>query len=211
MNACPTPFQHRPPAAEAPAPRRLQRRPVAAWCLASLAALACTAHAAGPGHAHQHGIARLDVAVDPRSVSLSLEMPLDSLVGFERAPRSPAERQKVDAALARLKDVEALFRLDPAAGCSLQQTEFSAPVLGVGKPATPAATATATKGDDGHGDLDADYVFACQDTARLGAIEVGLFKAFASLQKVDVQVATPKAQLKRQLTRADSRLTLGGK
>lgn len=176
----------------------------AACCLAGLATLAGTAWAAGPGHAHQHGIAKLDVAVDPRSVSLSLEMPLDSLVGFERAPRTPAERQKVDAAVARLKNVDPLFRLDAAAGCSLQQTELNAPVLGVGKPATPAA-----KGDDGHGDMDADYVFACQDAGRLVAIEVGLFKAFPSLQKIDVQVATPKGQLKRQLTRQDSRLTLG--
>ncbi len=209
MTACPTPSNRRPLGPEAQPPRRAARRFAVACCLSGLAALACTAHAAGPGHAHQHGIAKLDVAIDPRSVSLSLEMPLDSLVGFERAPRSPAERQKVDAALARLKEADALFRLDPAAGCSLQQAAFSAPVLGVGKPATPAAPAT--QGDDGHGDLDADYVFACQDSARLGAIEVGLFKAFASLQKIDVQVATPKGQLKRQLTRQDPRLTLSGK
>jgi hypothetical protein len=43
---------------------------------------------------HEHGVARLDVAVDAGRVSFSLETPLDNLLGFERAPRTDAERAK---------------------------------------------------------------------------------------------------------------------
>ena len=36
--------------------------------------------------AHVHGVARIDLAVDGDQLTLSLEMPLDNLVGFEHAP-----------------------------------------------------------------------------------------------------------------------------
>ena len=52
------------------------------------------------GHVHQHGVLKLDIAVESRKLSLQMASPLDNLVGFERAPRNAAERQRVDAALA---------------------------------------------------------------------------------------------------------------
>jgi hypothetical protein len=54
----------------------------------------------GGGHAwaadaHVHGQGRLDIAVDEGVLTLRLEAPLDSLVGFERAPHSAKERDAV--------------------------------------------------------------------------------------------------------------------
>jgi Protein of unknown function (DUF2796) len=67
------------------------------------------------GHAHVHGGARLDIAVEPRRILLFFETPLDNLVGFERAPRTDAERRRADEAVARLKAGDQMFRFDPAA------------------------------------------------------------------------------------------------
>ena len=41
---------------------------------------------------HVHGEGRLDVVIDRDQLTLSLELPLDAAVGFERAPRNEAER-----------------------------------------------------------------------------------------------------------------------
>ena len=57
------------------------------------AGLAATALPAWAAKAHQHGVARLDVAVEATRVTLYLDTPLDNLLGFERAPRTDAERK----------------------------------------------------------------------------------------------------------------------
>ena len=49
-----------------------------------LALAACaTAADAQRGGAHQHGVVKLNLAVDAASVTLQMEAPLDSLVGFD--------------------------------------------------------------------------------------------------------------------------------
>ena len=153
------------------------------------------------GKAHEHGAARLDVAVEAGKLSLQLEAPLDSLFGFERAPRTDVERKRVDAAVARLKAAESLFRPDSAGGCTLASVELASSVLELGRSA-PA------RGNSEHADLDAAIEFQCKDAARLGFIDSDLFVAFANLQRLDVQVATPKGQLKRTLKRPATRIAL---
>lgn len=161
-------------------------------------ALWAAASGAGAGPVHDHGAARLDVALDGAVLTIALEMPLDSLVGFERAPRTPAERQAATAALARLRDGAALFKPDLAAQCTLQAAEVSAPVL-----ESPGAAASG-----GHADLDAEYRFQCAQPTRLGAIEVRLFETFRRLERLDVQAALPAGQRKARLSRSQSTLRL---
>ena len=152
------------------------------------------------GKAHEHGVARLDVAVDGLRVSMELDTPLDNLIGFERAPRTDAERDKVNAAVAKLRLGETLFRIDAAAGCTLDKVELRSAPLQLGP------VSTTTSGD--HGDLTALYMFNCKAGAKAGFVEVGLFEAFASLKRIDLQVVTPKGQLKATLRRPTSRVVL---
>lgn len=169
--------------------------------LAFTIALAGSGHAA-TGHAHEHGAVKLDIAVEPGKITLQMESPLDSIVGFERAPRSAAERKKVDAAVAALKAADTLFKIDPAAGCKLANAELVSAPLGLGQP-DPAA-----KAEEGHADLDGDFEFTCTNSARAGFIELGLFSTFIGMQRVDVQIATPKGQAKRTLKRPAARIEL---
>jgi Protein of unknown function (DUF2796) len=192
---------------------------IARWAAAtrSLAALALVAIALptpGPaaaqapsqrsGHAHQHGVAKLDVAIDGQRIDFELEMPLDNLVGFERAPRNADEKRRVDAAIASLRAADALFRIDPAAGCTLREVNLSSAVLKLGDAASAAAPAP----DDGHADIDADIGFDCKDATAARQVQLGLFNAFSRLQRLEVQVATPKRQFKRSLKRPDGQLGL---
>ena len=81
------------------------------------------------GKAHEHGAAKLDIGVEPGRLVISLESPLDGLLGFEHAPRSAAEKRAVDTMVATLKAADSLFRIDPAAQCSLGPvTLVSAPL-----------------------------------------------------------------------------------
>ena len=168
----------------------------------ALVAALLGAQAAPAAKAHEHGVARLDVAVQAQRLIIELDTRLDNLLGFEHAPRSDAERDKAAAAVARLRDAALLFRIDAAAGCSLARVELNSAALGLGPAAGTAARAAE------HGDLSATFEFRCTAGARAGFVEVGLFDAFPGLKRLDLQVATPKGQLKAILRRPATRVAL---
>lgn len=166
-----------------------------------LAMLAMPAIAVAQGHAHQHGVLELNIAVEARKLTLQLESPLDNLVGFERAPRTAAERKRVEAALAKLKAAQTLFVIDPAAQCKLSNVTLTSAVLKLGASQPGSA-------NNEHADIDASFEFDCEDAARAAFVDVGLFDAFAGMKRIAVQVVTPKGQLKRTLERPARRVEL---
>jgi hypothetical protein len=171
--------------------------PTAAVTLAA-ALIHPAAQAAGP--AHSHGLARLDIAVESKRLSIQFSSPLDNLVGFERAPRSDKERQQTEAAIAKLNAAEALFRIDPAAQCKLAQVELTSAALKLGPPPADA-------GKSDHADIDGRFDFSCADAAKATYIDVGLFE-FKRLQRLEVQVAAPGGQFKRSVRAAAPRVAL---
>lgn len=156
--------------------------------------------AASAQHAHQHGQLRLSIAIDGEQLSIALEAPLESLVGFERAPRTDAERRSAATALARLRDTTALFTPDAAARCTAQPVDLDAGLLAPGSAGAPAQE---------HADLDASYSFRCAQPAQLRALQTALLDAFPRATRVDVQVAGPRGQRKVTLQRPARTIELG--
>lgn len=109
-----------------------------------LALAACALLTALPTHAHVHGQASLAVEVDGTTLTLMLDAPADSLLGFERAPRTAREREVVAQVKRSLDATAALFRPAPAAGAT----------------------------DDGHADIEAEYTSRCRTPARLRTLRV---------------------------------------
>lgn len=156
------------------------------------AALLWSAQASGVLAApHVHGVVALNVALDGSRVVLSLKAPLDSLVGFERPPRTDAERRAAADALARLRQPDALFKLDPAAGCRRVSVEVEAPVL-----EARVGPGVAASGADGHAELEAQITYDCVQPGGLQTLEVGLADTFKRIRRIDVQVAGPRGQAK---------------
>lgn len=154
------------------------------------------------GKAHEHGALKLDVAIEGNKLTIEMEAPLDNLLGFERAPRTDAERKAAADVLARLRSPDKgtpMFILDAAAQCTLGKAEVQAPVLEPG--AKPAAK-------DEHADLDARYEFTCAKPDALRTLDVGLFDAYQRTQRIDVQVAGPKGQAKVTLRRPARKVQL---
>ncbi|KNZ34567.1 MAG: hypothetical protein AD742_00635 [Methylibium sp. NZG] len=171
--------------------------------VASLASLAACAWLAPPsavaqGKPHQHGVVKVDVAVEGGQLTVALEAPLDSVVGFERAPRTDAERRTATEALARAREAATLFKPDAAAQCTVAGVEVQAPVLEAG--------AKDPKG--GHAEMEAVYRFQCAQPQQLKNLQVGLFDAFKRIQRIEVQVAAAKGQSKTSLKRPASTVPL---
>ncbi len=145
------------------------------------------------GHAHVHGLVNLDVAMEAQTLTVALEAPLDSLLGFEHRPRTPAQRKAADDAMKRMNDGASLVRPAAAAQCKLAKTTVESEAL--------QSTAPAGGKEDEHADLDATFVFTCAQPDKLASIELGLFDAFKRIKRIEVQVAGPQGQSKQTLKR----------
>jgi hypothetical protein len=174
------------------------------------------------GKAHEHGVARLELGVEAGRITLNFELPLESLAGFERAPRTDAERAAMVAALSKLEEAGKLLRVDAAAGCGPAKVSLSAPVWGVGgaanaapgaaaaapPPGAASKPAAAAKAREEHADLEALYEFRCSNSDRGTFVELSLFDAFARLQRIEVQAVTARGQMKLVLKRPQKRVGL---
>ena len=82
----------------------------------------------GTAGAHEHGIARLGLAVDGTRLTVDLELPAESVFGFERAPSSAEEQAMVAEALVRLETGSArLIAIADGSTCTLESAEVQAP------------------------------------------------------------------------------------
>ena len=154
--------------------------------------------------AHEHGAAKLNIAVDGARVSLGLESPLANLLPFEHRPATPGQREQTRDLAFRLRQAENLFKLTPAAECRLTKVELESENL---EPELldPEATLFQAVADDGgdkskaeeheeHGDLDADFTFLCAKPENLKGVDVLLFEAWPKIEKIEARAATPKGQ-----------------
>lgn len=167
--------------------------------------LAVLAHAAPvPAHdvrrhgAHVHGEATLEIAQDGRTLSIGLDAPGDSLLGFEHPPRTDAERRQLAGVLALLKSPGPWLAPDAKAACRLLRA--AATSTGYGAQAADA---------DGHAGFEASYRYDCAAPAALDALDVRLFARFPALHKVNVRMALPSRQDGMQLLPGQSRIRLG--
>lgn len=146
------------------------------------------------GPAHVHGEAKLEIIVESNELAIHFESPLYGLLGFERAPRTAAEKQAVQTMKAMLEDTARIFSLPPEAGCTAQAAKISSPVF-------------ADKGAAGHLDLDADYRWQCNKPAALRAIDTRLFAEFPRMKRIKVDFAGPTGQKSGRLTPPQPRFT----
>lgn len=184
-------------------PHRIQPRPfkpavqalTATLVAGILAATVPDAHAIGPlasaGHSHVHGQARLEATLEGGRLRIEAELPMETLTGFERAPRTDDERDRLARALEALR-APGMFRPSADAGCKHagEQQRWA----GGGGSALPA--------DDAHTDLQLTHEFDCARPARLTSIDIGLFDAFSRLRRIEARVAGPAGAQARTLGRS---------
>jgi Protein of unknown function (DUF2796) len=169
----------------------------------------CSAHARPPAHvhahAHVHGQIQLGVAVDGKQVSVDIDTPLESLLGFEHTPQSAAQKKRAADWAQRLGEGHSLLRFTPEAKCKLLTADLAAPVLGLGK---PAASGSRSQDDGDHADLEGQWTFECAAPEALRALEVSFFQLSPHARVVEVQWVKGHQQGKLTLKRPQSRISL---
>jgi hypothetical protein len=150
--------------------------------------------AAHAQHKHVHGEGRLDAVLDGETLSLELELPLDTAVGFERAPRNEKEKAAL-ANAGKVLGAPALWKPTPAAQCQLQSTEVTLPFEG----GHDKHDGNAHEGEE-HGDIEANHIFRCAHPGALKSVETTLFKSMKRLYRLEAQRSGPSGQGAQRLT-----------
>lgn len=168
--------------------RTLIQRPTLLALVWPLAAVA------GP---HEHGVARMNLAIDGQQLQVSIQVPLESLLGYERAPRDATEKAQATATLDRLKQSQEVIVTPPAAQCRpVEAGQIKAPLIeGKG-------------GAEKHGDLNGEYKLICAQPAELRTLEASLFEVSRRITRVQVQVAGPKGSSQTTLRRNKRQIKL---
>jgi hypothetical protein len=187
------------------------------FALLPLAVLAATPSEDEPPHehgslgTHEHGVARLDVALDGARLELELQSPAMNLVGFEHPPSTDEDKARIQAVRQLLDQPLVLFKLDPAAGCKVTEQALESPLFGDKAPEDdddhePAEAAGETHHHD-HSEIHANYALTCAEPAALKTLDLAaLFKTFPATRSVQVQLIAPNGQQGKALTAAHSAL-----
>ncbi|RRD39237.1 DUF2796 domain-containing protein [Comamonadaceae bacterium OH3737_COT-264] len=162
-------------------------------------------------HAHVHGVAHLDAAVDGKTLQVQLEVSASDIVGFEYAPRTAEEKQKVAAAKQALLK-EAPLSANAEAACTLKKAEVDFDDMDDDHDHDHAKDdkhrhAKDDKHASVHSDVEAEYTFHCDKPQALQSLEVNLAKRFASVHTIEVQLALPQGQFRRTLSAGQTQVS----
>jgi hypothetical protein len=80
------------------------------------------------GHAHEHGVAEVGVAVDGKTAQIEFTAPGSAIMGFEHEAKSDADKKKMADAFAKFRDNSAkMFVFDAKAGCTVSTKTIGVP------------------------------------------------------------------------------------
>jgi hypothetical protein len=153
-------------------------------------------HEHGSLGAHEHGVGRLNAALDGQTLELELESPAMNLVGFEHAATTDADKAKVAAVRAQLEKPLALFALPKAAGCEVAGTELQSPLFG-DKPDADDNHDEDAKDEHhhDHSEIHAHYSFTCATPGALKTLDLAnIFNTFPATRIIQVQLIGPSGQ-----------------
>lgn len=171
--------------------------------------------ASGKGHhAHEHGHAKLNIVVEGNKATAQLEVPSESIYGFEYEAKSAKDVAKRDSEVKKLTELfGTMLVFDPALKCVAQpgkiapfvkdDHEEQAEEKAHDKPAAKGAAQSgkAKKPAGGHSEhgthseVHAEFVFNCEQPLAGSKVSFAFGKVFPRIKEIKVQVLNDKNQV----------------
>jgi hypothetical protein len=160
---------------------------------------------------HQHGVAELDMVIEPPMVAIAFSSPLANLTGFEHRPASAEEQALWDSTLALLQRADELIQLPTAADCSLSRVDLHLPFTA--KNGHQSHDHQHHQAQDehqhtAHADLMAEYQYLCANSQALKTLQLPLMQRFPAIEQLNVQLITVSGQHQHTLTAGQTELPL---
>lgn len=188
--------------------------------------------------AHEHGVGKLNIAVEGGAVAMEFSAPGADIVGFEHPAESADDRAKIKSALGILEQPLTLFRFPKAAKCRLvaataelhkEDEEHKESGDHKDKHAHDDHADKAGKHDDGdehhrdhkdkgkdeddepaHTEFHAEYRLTCGKTGAIDRIVFDYFTVFPNARELDVQMISDKGTKGFEVERDEPTLDLDG-
>jgi hypothetical protein len=168
----------------------------------------------------------MHVVLEGQTLMVELEAPGMDIVGFEHAPHDQADRDAIRKAIAALEDAGAKLTPSAAAGCVLAHAHAELESLSEAEGAKSGHKDHGHKDhadkDHGHKDHEhkhaeasaeeshsafhAQYKWRCSSPDKLGALAVGHFELFKTMEEIEALIISPKGQTAQTLTPKSSEI-----
>lgn len=155
--------------------------------------------------AHVHGAGVLNMVLEKNVLSIELDIPLDSIVGFEHEAKTDADKKKLADVMGILKDAPGLFAVEGAGSCQvvakeveLEKDDHKDKVEASKKDGKKAGKKAAHAE---HADLEAEYTITCEKVDSFNAVQVKLFEFFPRIEKLTVNFVGGAGQKAGYLTK----------
>lgn len=141
--------------------------------------------------AHVHGSAQVSLGFEGNKGKIVLEIPGDSLFGFEHEAKSKKDKAAKEAALTKLDDkISEMIVFNKELECVLKKEFFE------------------VNQSKGHSDVSAEFSVNCQKPVAGSTVSFNFQKHFSRLKKVKVDVIADTVQKSLQVTKNGDELEL---
>ena len=170
--------------------KKMDRRPNASASFqylmgALLAFVVSAAWAQSKPHAHHkahaHGQGELELAIEQGRLQGTLRVPMESLLGFEHAPKTDAQRAQVAALRKLLEDPSNVVAPPVAAACQVTKVVAQSSMF-----------TGAVKG--GHSELDYVFGWDCVKPDQLTSLGLPVFASHKRLKQLEVSLVVDGRQ-----------------
>ena len=156
---------------------------------------------------HEHGVGKLNIAIEGSQVAMEFIAPGADIVGFEHSAETAEDRTPVKAALATLEAPLELFRMSTDADCRVEGAHADLDGDEDHKGHDHDTAHEHASGHDdhedeaGHTEFHAEYSMTCDTPSALTDIAFGYFDVFENAREVEVQIVTPTGATAVEVTR----------
>ncbi|NUN05804.1 MAG: DUF2796 domain-containing protein [Bdellovibrio sp.] len=140
---------------------------------------------------HEHGAGRVSIGFDGRKGRIEMEIPAETLFGFEHEAKSKKDKQKKEEALKNLEEkITEMIVFDPALKCEVRKDIFE------------------VSQSKNHADVEADFTVSCDKAVAESTVSFHFEKVFSRFKKVQVDFITDGVQKSLQVLKNGDSLEL---
>ncbi|MGZ3769826.1 MAG: ZrgA family zinc uptake protein [Bdellovibrio sp.] len=140
---------------------------------------------------HVHGLGKVTMAFDGTKGKIEMEIPADSIFGFEYEAKSKKDIQTKQDALKKLEDkISEMIMFNSSLGCKISKDKFE------------------VHQEKNHSDVDAGFSVLCQKSPLGSSVSFNFQKYFPRFKKINVDVIVDTVQKSTEVTKNGETLEL---
>ena len=159
---------------------------------------------------HEHGAAKLMIAMEGEKLQVEFEVPSESLIGFEHLPKSQSNRKNFNEAIKNLSDPSKLFSTPFKAECLLVGMNVSQSLFSReeehGDEAEEEHDHDESEKSEIHSEFKSNYCWNCQHLDEIDSIGTQLMSFFPRIEEIRVNWISNNGQGSLELESEDDRI-----